>query len=631
MPVVSTNSASTPMLLNGASIQNGNYLLGTYFSQYYGGYAIGTIPSHRVGSITSPNQVVGLVPVFNCTDDECRNGKYGSNDHNFMLPVFAEAQLGTSRNYKNDNNSFLFNFPASSGLANYNFYLDKQISGAWVEQAELDDNTYGEYYPIGRICDKNYFTGFDILWNKVLHELGEGIYRFRVGSSTGTFTTSINHLKIIGFKAGGSISLYTTGFGVICPPFFIDDTLSFAQNMINMVAWINNYQNTTFVPPNFSASYNTGTAQIDLVGLLGQNCPFYATVYDVSTSGMTQTFTGGEDTFTVLGCFASPPFCLKTWDCWAVNSTTKFDAFYTGGVIGNIDKSLPGTTWSFCCSGKPVVYPNIKSLFTMQFWNQGVIYKPTTFTFTPDAGYDLVNPVTFIAGTTPANCAIQLAAAINAHQATLTPPQFSAVVGVARRVDITNLFGQNIGIAIDFTDDDSPITDGNTIQVTLNSLVTYLPPTPTGGGAFIWHILGQFNGGANINSASFLATVPITWRDAIRVGGEFGYENTDYEIKSIKYQTGVVNKIRDEAILKHTWKSSSLPFWFHERFKAYGLMSDKLLVSDYNMNNSDYGIKLYSVQRDSSYNPDYKNAVRETMVKCEFKPAVQNLKRQRCC
>ena len=115
------------------------------------------------------------------------------------------------------------------------------------------------------------------------------------------------------------------------------------------------------------------------------------------------------------------------------------------------------------------------------------------------------------------------------------------------------------------------------------------------------------------------------------MGGEFGYENTDYERKSIKYQTGVVNKIRDEAILKHTWKSSSLPFWFHERFKVYGLMADTLLVSDYNMNNADYNIKLYSVQGDSSYNPDWKNFPRETMVKCEFKPAIQNLKRNRCC
>ncbi len=131
------------------------------------------------------------------------------------------------------------------------------------------------------------------------------------------------------------------------------------------------------------------------------------------------------------------------------------------------------------------------------------------------------------------------------------------------------------------------------------------------------------------NAANFFT--PISWYDSIRVEGMFGYEDTDYERKSIKYQTGQVVKTRDELILKFKWKAGNLPFWFHERFKAYGLMSDTLLVSDYNINNSDYNLNRYSVQGDGSYNPDYKNYSRYERVTCEFKAAIQNAKRTRCC
>ncbi len=634
MPVISNNSSARPAPQLGVSVQTGNYSNGPYANPYYGPYFSQASVAHKLGSVTSLEQVVGFVPVFPCDGTECRLGKYGSNDTEFMLPAFAQNQTSRYGDYFNDTNSWLFNVPAASGLINLGYFLDKKVSGSWVEQEQLDDNKYGFFYPVGKLCDKNYWTGFEILWNLVLNQLGEGVYRFRVSSSSGSFKTSVNHLKIVGYKPGGtpSISLNSTGFGLICPTYYLDPLLTFDDNMINLTAFINTYQTDTYPNPLFRATFNATTHMIDLEGLLGQNCACTASFYDVTVSNYAQQFTTGVNTYVSYGCWASPPFCLKTLECWAVDRTTRFDASYSGGIIGNIDKSRPGATWSFCCSGRPVVYPEIKSLFTLQFWQNGVIYESTTFTFTPDMGYDLVPPVTFTPGTTPAQCATQLAAAINAYQATLGTPQFNAVVPAyaPRRVDITNLFGQNITMTINYTDKD-PVPSGNTIQLTLNSLITYNPPTYTGGGAFYYNIIGQFNGGANINPNAANVVTAISWRDSIRVGGEFGYENTDFERKSIKYQTGVVNKIRDEVLLKHTWKSTSLPFWFHERFKGYGLTADILKVSDYNMNNADYNIKLYEVQGDSSYNPEYKGFPRETQVKCDFRPRTQNLKRTRCC
>lgn len=629
----SNNTAAEPMQLYGASVQNSNYKNEPYpyLNAYYGGYKTYIPYAHRLTSITDISQVVGLVPVFPCEDTECRNGKYGSNDTEFMLPVFAENQVDVWGDYKNDFNSFLFNIPSNTALTDSNFFLDVKTNGAWAQAAELNDNTYGEYYPTGTLCDKNFYTGYAIQWNKVLYEIGEGVYRFRIGMNTGSFTESVNHFQITSLKPTASVELQSVGYGLICPTFTIDDALSVNDNMINLVAFINTYQTTVNPTPLFEAVWNAGTGQIDLFGLLGQNCPCTLTVLNVSYANYDDQFTGGENNLESLSCYASPPFCLKTWDCWKADLTTKFEAKYTGGVIGNINKALPGTTWSFCCTGRPVVYPEKKSMFWIRFWAQGQIYVDTTFTFSMDYGYDLVTPVVFVAGTTYIQCAQQLAAAINAYQATLSPAQFSAYYNpIFRHCEITNLFGQNIEITISFTDNDTPgATSGNTIQLTVKDLITFLPsstPTPS----FNQYVLGRFFGGSEVGTENE-PNVPITWKDSIRIGGEFGYEDTEFERKSIKYQTGVVQKIRDELLITHTWKSSSLPFWFHERFKAYGLMADTLLVSDYNLNNSDYNIKRYSVQGESAYNPEYKGYKRETQVTCEFKPATQNLKRSRCC
>lgn len=197
-------------------------------------------------------------------------------------------------------------------------------------------------------------------------------------------------------------------------------------------------------------------------------------------------------------CFASPPFCLKTFSCLAADRTTKFESYMSGGILGNVDKSTcGGQSWEFCC----------------------------THQYTIDAPHNIV-----------------------------------------------------------------------------------------------------------VQSSS-----PIQWYDSIRVAGEFGYEDTDYERKIIKYTTGVVNKIRDEALLKFKWTTQELPFWFHERFKVYGLFSDQLLVSDYNIYQSDYNLKRYCVIADGAYNPQYHygggkpGGSQYSKVDVIFKPQTQYLIRNRCC
>ncbi len=371
MAVITQNSNNNPMILRGCLTTSEVECNQSYYPD--GSNCAGTILN-----LYDANQVVGLVPVFPCVPDDCRLGNYKAdsipNDTQFTLPVFAEESF--TSDYKNDFNSFLFNcIGAGTTGFSYNMSIEKLISGSWVKQDDLDDNTYGTFYDVGSLCSSLQWKGYSISWAKVLNVLGIGTYRLKY---------------------------------IIQPPGYITSS-----------------------------------------------------------------------------CFASPPFCLLEFDCYKADRTSRFDSTILGGLIGNVNKKNAGSTWTFCC----------------------------------------------------------------------------------------------------------PDTSGREIK--------------------------QDN--------------PVQWLDSIRVEGMFGFEDTDSERKSLKYTTGQVKKIRDENILKFKWKAGSLPFWFHARFKSYGLQSDELLVSDYNINNPDYDIKLFSVQWDSSYNPDYKNYSRYQKVTCEFKAAIQNLKRTRCC
>lgn len=228
------------------------------------------------------------------------------------------------------------------------------------------------------------------------------------------------------------------------------------------------------------------------------------TGYSIEWRKVLQTFGQGIFRFKVdmtqLGavspCYASPPFCLGEWECYAVDRTVKFEANYMGGRFGNIDKTnCAGKFWDLCC-------------------------------------------------------------------------------------------------------------------ITLKG--------PTG----------------------VTTSKPINYNDSIRLPGWFGRETKDYERTSIKYQTGFVNKIRDEAIRKFSFYSGSIkqtnpgvgwPIWVHDRLSVYGLMADTLYVSDYNLNNPDYNFKSYCVIFDGNYEPKYSFSKRYANVELKFKARMEYLIRTRCC
>lgn len=486
MAVVSRNSSAYPMPIAGALSYDAATL--DYYGSYYD--VTDTKAGFTIKVFSPPPQVVGLVPVFPCEATDCRVGTYGAdaipNDQNFTLPVFADGD--GSDPYKNDKNSFLFKCPGNYNAITGGDYTLEQLQGAaWVNIATLDDTTYGTPYKTAGSCKVNY-SGYEIDWNLVLNAFGEGTYRFsQTGTASNTtYTPSTGWIHINEVISSGNvgISLNTPPGAVIMPQTFaVTAGASPVTTMQNWAIAINAYQ-ATLGTPEFNAVYNSTLNRIDIFGLQGQNVGYGVTGgFRLNMNSALFLKYGSVQTGLpiITYCQKSPPFCLKTFDCYLADRTTKFQAMYKGGKIGDITKSNAGGSWSFCC-----------------------------------------------------------------------------------------------------------VTSQN-------------------------------------------RSTPLTWNDSIRVEGFFGYEKTDYERKSIKYQTGVVNKIRDEAIIKFQWKAGQLPFWFHERFKMYGLLADILKVSDYNINNSDYNLKNYKVQADSSYEPDYKGYSRYEKVNVEFKAAVSYLIRNRCC
>ncbi len=131
-------------------------------------------------AVSSPQQIMGLVPVFNGQD--CREGTYKAdpyaNSENFPIAVFAS--LSNSDPYQNDFNSWLFSYPGTyNPISSQDFQLQKQnANGTWTRIAYLTSSTYGTVYNYTS-SGLNWF-GFSIDWKKVLTLNDIGTYRFAV-------------------------------------------------------------------------------------------------------------------------------------------------------------------------------------------------------------------------------------------------------------------------------------------------------------------------------------------------------------------------------------------------------------------------------------------------------------------
>ena len=128
------------------------------------------------------------------------------------------------------------------------------------------------------------------------------------------------------------------------------------------------------------------------------------------------------------------------------------------------------------------------------------------------------------------------------------------------------------------------------------------------------------------------------WYDSKRYEAFFGYYKVEeYKKEMLEWgqpQAGEQIRVKDEAIQQFQYKSKLLPFEYQERFSVYGMMSDELFVSDYNLYNSDYNIKRMPVVYESNFSPEYFDAnstIRRSKVDIDFRRGFQNVIKSICC
>jgi hypothetical protein len=132
------------------------------------------------------------------------------------------------------------------------------------------------------------------------------------------------------------------------------------------------------------------------------------------------------------------------------------------------------------------------------------------------------------------------------------------------------------------------------------------------------------------------------WYDSLRIRGFFGEETTPkYEELINEFQTGRLELIHNKLVNRFKFKSYWLPKWAHDRLKAYMMMADTILVSDYNYNNSDYDIKRKGVRPAGNYEPEYLDTKyftrshihfqRRSKVKVDFRESSESVIKSLCC
>lgn len=146
---------------------------------------------------------------------------------------------------------------------------------------------------------------------------------------------------------------------------------------------------------------------------------------------------------------------------------------------------------------------------------------------------------------------------------------------------------------------------------------------------YIDGVVGDFN-----RKGKKFDVCTMNWYDSIRFRGFFGLAKTpEYLEVQQEYQNGQITTVHDEAIERYELVMHPFPKWLGDRFKTYGLMANRRLVSDYNVNNSDYGIRLLEVIKDSGFEPEWYDAryLRKGSVNMFFKDALQGMIKTSCC
>jgi hypothetical protein len=122
----------------------------------------------------------------------------------------------------------------------------------------------------------------------------------------------------------------------------------------------------------------------------------------------------------------------------------------------------------------------------------------------------------------------------------------------------------------------------------------------------------------------------LNWYDSIRLEGYFGKSETTYTEVNIKYQTGIVQKVRDEQLETYQLSLGLTPYYLLERLKTYGLKADNILVTDYNLHNENLLWRRMKVKKSGGFKPDYNYSNPLARVTFTLEDSNQTLYKNRC-
>jgi len=167
----------------------------------------------------APEQIVGLVPMYDCDAVECRER---NADCCFRLKFFGvDNQRAAS--YENDVNSFLVSNALSvpNPSATITFYLQKCTLEIWNNVATLNNNDYGTYRAIGTIVNHPTYAEYVVSWGLVLNLHGVGLYRIKAVTSFGAIPDQClvsEHIELMAWdclRAHGTVKIEVNRTGVV--------------------------------------------------------------------------------------------------------------------------------------------------------------------------------------------------------------------------------------------------------------------------------------------------------------------------------------------------------------------------------------------------------------------------------
>ena len=498
-------------------------------------------------SLQTAQQIMGLVHMFPCGYQDCRATPQNECWYN---KVFGVSGYPTS-SYSNDTSNFYANAPSGTVVTfsiqkNTNYWYNPSGGQQWQWNTveNVINNNSGQYSPMGSIPGMPNYANFNVNWGLVLRNYGPGFYKIIV-----------NNCLLIYTQASLSVIAPATTTPKKATCFFTTVTIPTNGKSGTVTASFSNGQTTTI-------TVTTGQTFSQILSAL---------ITSINTN-------------TVFTASGSATLALTAPIGTSYNGTT-CTISKTGGtnfLLGNT-AGLPTEVFAGASGGTTV----------------NLVLGTYTIKLTP-------------AGTQAQNAAY-IAAMINASgypftaTATAVGVIISGINGAAQNG--TKVYYNNIL--------QGTLTRGGTSTSSCNCELESVPFQLMAWDCVQAHGTVKFEMTktgtiGDINSKGILQNVTtFTVTDSIRFPGFFGYSEFNYDELLLEYGTnnskpfGTIVRVHDKIVEGYKLFTNYLPLWLHRRFAAYALMSDTLLVSDYNINNSNWELNRIPVVKKDNYKPEY--------------------------